>query len=91
MRTLDPALEPRAVLAPLRESVRQLVIVNTTMYQGEWDDFEEDIRRRQAGKPYVFRVDLEPREALAWVQGFRAYERASGKRLADGIMTEEAR
>ena len=78
---LDPALEPACELL---EACRSL-------YAGSWDDMAEDIRRRQAGRPYLFRVDCEPGRALTWIDRFRAYDRARGERLIDAMPSEDER
>lgn len=91
MTELDPALPPAAVLASLAEPVRRLVQVNTALYQGNWDDLAEDIRRRQAGKPYLFRHDFDEAEALAWARRINAYETARGERLDDALNGEDHR
>jgi len=55
---LDPALPPKEVLAALDTPVRRLVAVVKTLYAGSWDDCAEDIRRRRAGRPYLFKLSL---------------------------------
>ena len=50
-----------------------------------------DVRRRQAGKPYLFRLDLDPNDTLVWARRIKAYEAARGERLADVLTPEDKR
>lgn len=85
---LDSALAPAEVLAVLDDEGRQLVGVCRELYTGDWNDMAEDIRRRQAGKPYLFRTAIDPGAALAWVERFRIYEAARGESLAAALPEE---
>jgi hypothetical protein len=80
---LDPALAPAVVLAGLPVAVRRLVAAVQTLYAGDWDDCAEDLRRRRAGKPYLFRINpaLGGDDELAWLHRLRAYELARGERF----------
>jgi hypothetical protein len=86
VQQLDPALPPAEVLAALEPEVRRLVAVVQTLYRGSWDDCAEDIRRRRAGKPYLFKLSLGLRDELDWLHRLQAYETARGEALppADG-------
>ena len=87
---LDPALPPAVVLTGLPVGVRRLVAAVQTLYAGDWDDCAEDLRRRRAGKPYLFRLDPSISSSangsgggdeLAWLHRLRAYELARGERF----------
>lgn len=91
MHDLDPAMTPRELLADLPEQARSLVHVVAEVYAGNWTDLIEDLRRRQAGQPYLFRLQLEPGTALAWATRFQAYESARGDRLVDALAAEDER
>lgn len=82
VRHLDPALPPTAIIAGLDPAVRRLVLAVRSLYQGSWDDCAEDIRRRRAGRPYLFRLDLGLDDELAWIHRFTTYESARGESLA---------
>jgi hypothetical protein len=82
VQQLDPALPPREVLASLDEPVRQLVAVVKTLYAGSWDDCAEDIRRRRAGKPYLFKLALGLDDELDWLHRLQTYEAARGEAFA---------
>lgn len=79
---LDPALAPDRVLSQLPAGVRRLVDIVATLYGGSWDACAEDIRRRQAGRPYLYRIDVPGVDALAWLHRLQAYETARGEPLA---------
>jgi len=82
---LDAGRPVHEVLAGLGEPVRQLVVANHILFAGRWDDLAEDIRRRQAGRPYLFKLDLALDAPLAWIGRLRDYEAARGERLAAAI------
>jgi hypothetical protein len=89
----DPALAPSDLLTRLGEPVRQLVLQVQALYAGSWDDCAEDLRRRGAGHPYLFRLDLgglaSADEALSWLSHLSAYEAARGERLPAILSTAQ--
>lgn len=91
MEALDPALAPEVVLAGLAPDERQLIAACAELYAGSWDDLSEDVRRRQSGQPYLFKLELDPARVLAWAGRFKAYEAARGARLIDALPGEDAR
>lgn len=88
MHRLDPACPPAEILQDLDGAERQLISLVTRLYRGDWDDMAEDLRRRQAGRPYVFRLDLDLARAIEAAAVFRDYERARGERLSDALPEE---
>ncbi len=76
---LDPALSPDQAAARLDPAVRDLVAVVASLYAGSWGDCAEDIRRRRAGRPYLFRIDLPLADELPWLGSLDAYERLHGR------------
>ena len=82
MQNLDPALSPGQVLASLDLEVRRLVAAVKVLYSGHWEDCAEDIRRRRAGKPYIFRLALNLQDELEWLHRLQAYEVARGESFA---------
>jgi hypothetical protein len=79
---LDPALPPDTVFQRLDPAVRTLVLTNHMLYAGNWDDMEEDIRRRQAGRPYLFKIPADVEDLLGWVHVLKDYEAARGERFS---------
>ena len=55
-------LEPDAQPAPstsnatLTEEERMLVLLRDELYEGDWNDFAQDLRDRLEGKPHVFEI-----------------------------------
>lgn len=82
---LDDSLAPADIYAGLSEPVRALIQANATLFAGRWDDLAEDLRRRRAGRPYLFAIDLDLDEPLVWIARLKAYETARGEFLADAI------
>lgn len=80
---LDTDLPPGAIFAQLDAAVKRLVVATHTLYAGSWDDCAEDLRRRQAGQPYLFRLTFELDDMLGWLARLKAYEQARGERFAD--------
>ncbi len=76
---LDPALAPAVVFDQLDAGVQRLVIAVRSLYAGRWDDCAEDIRRRRAGRPYLFRLNLGLDDDLGWLHRLAAYETARGE------------
>ena len=89
---LDPALPPDLALAGAPEGVRRLLVIVDTLYAGSWDDCAEDLRRRRAGKPYLYRIDLPGLDELAWLHCLKTYEEARGESFASTrLQTAETR
>ena len=89
----DPALAPADLLARLGEPIRRLVLQVQALYQGSWEDCADDVRRRGAGRPYLFRLDLgslaSADEALVWLSHLAAYEATRGERLPILLSTSQ--
>ena len=79
---LDVSQSPATVFAALDPAVQRLVVVAHTLYSGNWDDFAEDLRRREAGQPYLYRLKIELDDAPGWLAQLKAYEQARGERFA---------
>ena len=91
MHQLDSALPPRAVFDRLGKPVQQLVMANIALYDGLWDDCAEDIRRRAAGRPYLYKLDLGIDDVLGWVHRLKHYEVDRGERFAQALAGEDIR
>lgn len=85
MRALDIALPPEAVYRGLEPPVQKLVMTTHMLYGGRWDDCAEDIRRRQAGRPYLYRLQLNIDDPLSWLHCLKDYEAARGEGFATVI------
>lgn len=78
---LDVSQSPAAVFAVLDVALQRLVVVVHSLYDGNWDDCAEDLRRRDAGQPYLYRLKIEIDDAPGWLARFKAYEQARGERF----------
>lgn len=88
---LDPALPPEAALAGVDPAVRRLAMIVGLLYGGSWDACAEDIRRRRAGRPYLYRVDVAGIDELDWLHRLKTYEAARGEPVAAGSIPAENR
>lgn len=79
---LDPAASPDEIAARLPEPARRLLEVVATLYGGSCASCAEDVRRRLAGRPYLYRIDIAGIDVLAWLHRFQTYESARGASLA---------
>ncbi len=82
---IDDSLTPADICAVVPEAVRALIQANAVLFKGHWDDCAEDVRRRRAGRPYLFALDLDLDEPLVWIARLRAYEVARGEFLAAAL------
>jgi hypothetical protein len=79
---LDVSQSPATVFAALDPAVQRLVVVTYTLYNGNWDDCAEDLSRRSAGQPYLYRLKIELDDAPGWLARLKAYEQARGEQFA---------
>lgn len=82
---IDETLAPADLVQRLDGAVLALIQAAATLFAGSWDDLAEDLRRRAAGRPYLFNLDLELDEPLVWIARLKAYEAARGESLAAAI------
>lgn len=82
---IDDAVPAAELVGRLSGPVLVLIQAGHTLFAGSWDALADDLRRRQAGKPYLFQLDLELEEPLAWIARLKAYELARGESLAAAI------
>ena len=88
---LDPALPPVRILPGLDPGVRRLVGIVSSLYDGDWDSCAEDLRRRRAGRPYLYRIEIPGLDELAWLHRLKTYEAARGEPLAAAHLPAENR
>jgi hypothetical protein len=88
MHQLDPALPPPLVFARLDAAVQRLVVATQLLYGGKWDDCAEDVRRRQAGRPYLYRLRINLDDLLGWLHRLKTYEEVRGEGFAS-VITDE--
>jgi len=64
----------REFYALLSREEKQLLLLRNELYDGSWEEMEQDLRRRLERKPYVFRLMNRIEEDLARIDRLRAYE-----------------
>jgi len=90
MHELDPAKSPAEVLEEGGDRVRNLVEANRILFGGSWLDFAEDVRRRKAGRPYLFKLPFDCDDALVWIHSLHTYEQARRELLVDALDGEKS-
>lgn len=58
-----------------------LLDVRDELYAGDWDELEQDLRARLAGKPHIFRLMSKIEEDLARLETLRSFEKANDVNL----------
>ena len=53
---------------PLTDEHRMLLQMRDTLYEGNWGDFEEDLRARAEDRPHVFATVPRSREMKAVIE-----------------------
>jgi hypothetical protein len=84
----DPALAPAELAARLPDEVIRLVLAVRGLYAGSFADCAEDLRRRRAGRPYLFRLDLALPDDLAWLAALDAYEAVHGRGALAAVVAD---
>ncbi|MFM2091384.1 MAG: hypothetical protein RLZZ127_1873 [Planctomycetota bacterium] len=86
----DPALAPAEQAARLPDGALRLVLAVKALYAGSFADCAEDLRRRRAGRPYLFRLDIDLPDDLAWLAALDAYEAVHGRGALAAAVGEPA-
>ena len=89
-QSLDANLSPDVVFAKLDVVVQKLIIACQSLYGGNWDDCAEDVRRRQSGQPYLYRLKINLDDVLGWLTSLKDYEQVRGERFADASEKAQA-
>jgi hypothetical protein len=55
----------------------QLVILRDFLYEGDWDEMLLDLRGRQNGKPFIFKLKTRIDEDIRRIERLREYERTN--------------
>jgi len=73
---------PKELAAGLDEAERLLLLLREELYGGSWSELLEDLRARQAHRPYIFKLASNIREDIARIERLQEYERRHGVDLA---------
>ena len=67
----------------------QLIILRDFLYEGDWEEMLQDLRARQRGKPFIFKLKTRIEEDLQRIQRLKDYERRNGVDLGRYVRPEE--
>lgn len=79
----------QAYVKSLNPEEEQLIILRDFLYEGDWEDLLQDLRDRQSGKPFIFKLNTRIEEDLQRIEQLRMYERRNGVNLGRYIRPEE--
>jgi hypothetical protein len=68
----------QAYFRSLTPEEEQLIILRDFLYEGDWSDMLQDLRGRQEGKPFIFKLKGRIEEDVRRIDRLRAYERQHG-------------
>ena len=54
---------------------RQRLVIRQVLYDGSWEELENDLSARRSGKPYVFKLQTRIDEDLERISKLKNYER----------------
>jgi hypothetical protein len=74
-------ISPREFFLRMSPEESQLLLVRESLYDGSWEEMEEDMRHRLEKKPYIFRLQNRIEEDLARIRHLREYEMYRGVNL----------
>ncbi len=58
----------------LESEEEQLIILRDFLYDGDWEEMLQDLRDRQGGKPFIFKLKSRIEEDVQRINGLRSYE-----------------
>ena len=73
----------------LHPEEEQLLVLRDFLYEGDWEDMLLDLRGRQSGKPFIFKLKTRIDEDIQRIERLREYEKRHGVDLGRYILTEE--
>jgi hypothetical protein len=79
-----------AYFRSLSSEEEQLIILRDFLYEGDWDEMLQDLRDRQGGKPFIFKLNSRIEEDIRRIERIREYERAHKVDLGRYVQPEEA-
>jgi hypothetical protein len=68
------ASDVEAFVEALTREERLLVKVRDALYEGSWQELEEDLRARLSGRPYIFKLATRIEEDLGRLARLRTFE-----------------
>ncbi len=67
----------------------QLLIIRDFLYEGKWKEIVADLKARQEGKPFVFKLNTRIEEDLQRIEKLETYERNHGVNLGEQLVRSE--
>jgi hypothetical protein len=77
-----PDCTPEEFVRRLEPYERVLVELKDALYEGSWERVLRDLRGRQAGQPYVYKLSQTISRDIAAIERMQAYERQQGVDLS---------
>jgi hypothetical protein len=85
-----PACSPEEFVRRLEPYERVLVELKDALYEGSWERVLRDLRARQGGQPYVYKLSQTISRDIAAIERMQAYERQQGVDLSK-LLKQESR
>lgn len=82
---MDPHEAYFRALAPEEE---QLIVLRDFLYEGDWGEMLDDLRDRQSGKPFIFKLKTRIEEDIGRIGKIRGYELKHGVDLGRYVRPE---
>ncbi len=77
--------ELREFLLRMTREERMLVVVNSELYGGNWDEMVADLNARLSGGTYIFKLASRIEDDLARIERITDFEGREGVHLSDYI------
>jgi len=78
----------RQFVTSMTDEERMLVVLNSELYEGNWDEMLADLRGRLDGHPYIFKLAHRIEDDLDRIARLREFEGDSGVKLSDYVKLE---
>ncbi len=73
------------ILDEISQEERILVILREELYEGSWDNMEQDLEDRLEGRPYIFKLHNRIEDDLERIERLREFEEEHQLDLSDHI------
>ena len=74
----------------LPPEAKQLVVLQSILYEGSWDEMLSDLTARRDGKPFIWKLKSRIEEDLDRIERLREYECLHDVRLATYVRRDSA-
>ena len=80
-----PQQELREFLLGMTREERMLVVLNSELYAGNWEQMVADLNARLGGGTYIFKLASRIEDDLERIERITDFERRAGVHLSDHI------